>query len=176
MVGALALALFFETWFMPHYAAPIAAAIFAIFIQCLRHIRTWWWKGKPVGMALVRMVPVVCVLMLAIRMTIGVLHLPVHLGWPNTWATIWTVPLGRQKLISELESRPGSHLVLVSYGVKHDPFREYVYNAADIDHSRIVWARDMGVEQNRALLEYFRDRQIWRLDADAEPLKLVRLN
>jgi hypothetical protein len=176
MVGALALALFFETWFMPHYAAPIAAAIFAILVQCLRHIRTWWWKGKPVGIALVRMVPVVCVLMLGLRMTIGMLHLPVHLGWPNTWATIWTVPLGRQKLISELESRPGLHLVLVSYGTTHDPFREYVYNAADIDRSRIVWARDMGVEQNRALLEYFRNRQIWELDADAEPLKLVRLN
>jgi hypothetical protein len=37
-------------------------------------------------------------------------------------------------------------------------------------------ARDMGVEQNLGLLEYFRERQIWELDADAEPLKLVRLN
>ena len=174
MVGAFALALFFETWFMPHYVAPVAAAIFAIFIQCLRHIRAWWWKGKPVGIALVRMVPAVCVVMLGIRVTIGVVHLPVHLGWPNTWATIWTVPLGRQKLISELESQPGSHLVLVRYGPRHDPFREYVYNAADIDHSRIVWARDMGAEQNRALLEYFRGRQVWRLDADAEPLRLAR--
>ena len=174
MVGVFTLALFFETWFMPHYVAPIAAAIFAIFVQCLRHIRPWWWKGKRVGLALVRMVPVVCVVMLGIRMAIGALHLPVYLGWPNTWATIWTVPLGRQKLISELEARPGSHLVLVSYGPNHDPFREYVYNAADIDPSRIVWARDMGPEENRGLLEYFHGRQVWRLDADVEPLRLVR--
>jgi len=174
MVGAFALALFFETWFMPHYAAPVAAAIFAILVQCLRHIRAWWWKGKPVGLAMVRMVPVVCVLMLGIRVTIGMLHLSVHLGWPNTWATIWTVPLGREKLISELESQPGSHLVLVTYGPKHDPFREYVYNAADIDQSRIVWARDMGADGNRALLEYFRGRQVWKLEADTEPLRLVR--
>jgi len=176
IVGAIALALLVETWFMPHYAAPIAAAIIAIFIQCLRHLRTWRWKGKPVGLALVRMVPVVCVVMLVMRMTIGIFHIPVHVGWPNTWATVWTVPLGRQKLISELETRPGLHLVLVRYGPKHDPFREYVYNAADIDHARIVWARDMGPEQDRALLEYFHDRQIWTLDADAQPLKLERLN
>ena len=176
LVGALALALLVETWFMPHYAAPIAAAVIAIFIQCLRHLRTWQWKGKPVGIALVRMVPVVCVVMLVIRMTVGILHIPVHVGWPNTWATVWTVSLGRQKLISELESRPGLHLVLVRYGPKHDPFREYVYNAADIDQSRIVWARDMGPEQDRALLDYFHDRHIWTLDADSQPLKLEQLN
>jgi hypothetical protein len=39
---------------------------------------------------------------------------------------------------------------------------EYVYNAADIDGSEIVWARDMGAEQNRALLAYFNERRIWR--------------
>lgn len=176
IAGAVALALLVETWFMPHYAAPVAALILAIFIQVLRHLRVWSWKGKPVGRALVRMVAVVCVLMLGIRVGIGALHLRVNLGWPNTWATVWTVPLGRQKLISELESRPGLHLVLVHYGPGHDPFREYVYNDADIDRARIVWARDMGPEQNRALLEYFRGRQIWMLDADSEPLKLVRLN
>jgi hypothetical protein len=176
VAGVFALALFVQTWFMPHYAAPVVAAIIGISIQGLRHVRVWRWEGRSVGRALVRMVAVVCVLMLALRVIIGIVHAPVHVGWPNTWATIWNVPLGRQRLISELESRPGLHLVLVRYGVKHDPFREYVYNDADIDRSRIVWARDMGAEQDRPLLEYFRVRQVWVLDADAHPLKLVRLN
>ncbi len=176
IAAVFALALFVQTWFMPHYAAPLAAAIIAISIQSLRHVRAWCWRGKPVGLALVRMVPAVCMLMLGLRLVIGIVHPPVHLGTPNTWATIWTVPLGRQKLISELESRPGLHLVMVRYGPRHDPFREYVYNDANIDASRIVWARDMGTEGNRALLEYFRNRQIWMLDADTEPLRLVRVN
>jgi len=96
----------------------------------------------------------------------------VNLGWPNTWATVWTVPLGREKIVSELESQPGRQLVLVRYGPKHDPFREFVFNAADIDGSRIVWARDMGSDRNRELLDYFKDRQVWRLDGDSDPPRL----
>ena len=170
--GVFVLALFVEAWFMPHYAAPITAAVIALCVQALRHLRVWRWKDRPVGLALVRMLAAVCVLMLGIRIAIGIFHLPVNLGWPNTWATVWTVPLGREKIVSELESQPGRQLVLVRYGPKHDPFREFVFNAADIDGSRIVWARDMGSDRNRELLDYFKDRQVWRLDGDSDPPRL----
>ncbi|MBZ5608153.1 MAG: hypothetical protein LAP38_07845 [Acidobacteriia bacterium] len=174
--GVFALALFVEAWFMPHYAAPITAAVLAIAVQALRHVRAWRWKGRPVGRALVRMTPLVCALMLAIRIGIAVFHLPVNLIWPLTWGTIEWHPLGRERIIAQLESHPGRHLVLVRYGPKHDSFREFVYNAADIDHARIVWARDMGAEKNRELLSYFKDRQVWELDADDQPPALSRLN
>src|SRR5579871_302601 len=82
------LALFVQTWFMPHYAAPVAAAIIAICIQGLRHVRAWQWKGKPVGRALVRMTAAVAVVMLGLRLIVGMVHAPVHVGWPNTWATV----------------------------------------------------------------------------------------
>lgn len=174
--GIFIAALFVEVWYRSHYSAPAAAAILAICIQALRHVRWWRWKGRPVGMALVRMIPVVCVAMLGIRIGIGVFHLPVNLGWPDTWATAWSVPSGRARILSELERNPGLHLVLVRYGPNHDPLREYVYNGADIDGSRVVWAREMSPEQDQPLLEYFRDRQVWVLEADAEPPRLVRWN
>jgi len=173
--AALALALSVQAWFMPHYAAPIAGTVLALSMQSLRHLGFWSWRGEPVGRALVRMVPVVCVLMLGVRIVIGICHLPVNLGWPNTWATVWTVPLGREKIVSELQSMPGRHLVVVRYGPHHDPFREFVFNAADIDRARIVWARDMGPDRNRELLDYFKDRTAWQLNGDDDPPKLCPL-
>ena len=50
---------------------------------------------------------------------------------------------------------------------------EWVYNGADIDHAKIVWARDMGNDQNEELLRYYNDRRVWLLDADAGPPQLT---
>jgi hypothetical protein len=47
-----------------------------------------------------------------------------------------------------------------------------VYNEADIDHAKVVWARDIGGEQNEELLRYYKDRCVWLLDADEAPPKL----
>jgi hypothetical protein len=41
-----------------------------------------------------------------------------------------------------------------------------VWNAADIDGSKVVWARDMGEAANQELLDYFKDRRVWRLNGD----------
>jgi len=65
-----------------------------------------------------------------------------------------------------LGSLPGAQLVLVRYQRNHDPQLDWVYNGADIDHAKIVWARDMGADQNEELLRYYKDRRIWLLEAD----------
>jgi hypothetical protein len=62
--------------------------------------------------------------------------------------------------------------VLVRYGANHNPHEEWVYNRADVDASQIVWAREMGPEQDRPFLEYFRDRRVWLLEPDHSPPKL----
>jgi hypothetical protein len=35
---------------------------------------------------------------------------------------------------------------------------EWVYNSADIDHQRVIFAHDLGAEKDRALLEHYPDR------------------
>jgi hypothetical protein len=65
-----------------------------------------------------------------------------------------------------LERMPREQLVLVRYGTHHDVDREWVWNRASIDSAKIVWARDLGEVQNRELLEYFKNRQVWRIDGD----------
>lgn len=50
------------------------------------------------------------------------------------------------------------HLVIVCYARTHDVGNpECVFNAADIDDSPIIWARDFGEAQNREPIEYYRD-------------------
>jgi hypothetical protein len=51
---------------------------------------------------------------------------------------------------------------------------EWVYNAADIDAARVVWARDLGTTENEKLRRYYPDRTVWRLEPDARPPKLSR--
>jgi len=43
---------------------------------------------------------------------------------------------------------------------------EWVYNQADIDNAKIVWARDMGPTDNVELIRYFKDRSVWLLQPD----------
>ena len=47
-----------------------------------------------------------------------------------------------------------------------NPLEEWVYNSADIDSQRVVFAHDLGVEQNRALLAYYPDRTVSLLTFD----------
>ena len=61
---------------------------------------------------------------------------------------------------------PGKQLVIVHYGPAHVPHDDWINNRADIDASKIVWARDMGDNQNQELLIYFKDRRAWRVDPD----------
>jgi hypothetical protein len=47
-----------------------------------------------------------------------------------------------------------------------------VFNGADIDASKVIWARDMG-PQNAELLQYFSKRTAWLVEPDERPVKLT---
>jgi hypothetical protein len=77
-------------------------------------------------------------------------------------------PEGRIAINRQLNSQPGQQLVFVRYAPQHQ-FHEWVHNAADIDGSRIVWACDLGPEENQMLLRYYPQRAAWLLEPDAHP-------
>jgi hypothetical protein len=52
----------------------------------------------------------------------------------------------------------------VRYLPGYDIHKEWVYNPADIDAAPVVWARSMGPQADQALIDYYKDRQLWRLD------------
>ena len=81
-------------------------------------------------------------------------------------------PQGRIAVARELAGAPGKHLVFVRYGPQHE-FEEWVFNGADIDASRVVWARDLGDDEDEKLIRYYPDRDAWLLEPDAKPIRLT---
>jgi hypothetical protein len=172
---AFSCALAVEIFTIPHYAAPMACVLYAFIVMSLRSLRTWTWRGRPNGAFLTRAVPAVCLLLFAIRIAAVPLHLRMPPWWPPTWlGPAINVPF-RYGVQSELERMPGQHLVLVRYKPfpGHDPNREWVFNSANIDSQKIVWARDMGSVANQELLNYYPARKSWIVDADDLPPKLI---
>jgi len=163
-----------ETFFHPHYAAPITGVILAMVLLAMRRLRVWTWHGKPAGLCLTRMVPVICLIMFTFRALAVPLHLPRHQFYAAPWYE-WTVPtFGRAAIVQRLHALPGRHLVIVRYKPEHQVFYEWVYNDADIDSSQIVWAREMTPTQDAELIRYFKDRQVWLLEADDTPPRLTK--
>ncbi len=71
-----------------------------------------------------------------------------------------------------LDHQPGKQLVIVRYWGNHDPFDEWVYNAADIDGSQVIWARDGDPAGNPELIRYYKDRTVWLVEPDATPARI----
>ncbi|HTC91248.1 MAG TPA: hypothetical protein VK686_23245 [Bryobacteraceae bacterium] len=83
-------------------------------------------------------------------------------------------PTDRREIVNQqLVQSPGKQLVFVRYWPQHIFQDEWVYNAADIDHARVIWARDLGAE-DQMLLRYYPERTAWLLEPDAKPPKLTR--
>ena len=72
----------------------------------------------------------------------------------------------------QLENLPGSQIAIVRYSSEHNPQDEWVYNAADIDHSKVIWAREMDPTSNQELFQYYRDRKVWLVQPDTQPVSV----
>jgi hypothetical protein len=167
--GVFGIGLFSETWLIPHYVAPFAAGVYAILLQCMRHLRVSQPRGRSAGLFLVRVIPVLCVVLAILRLFAQPLHIDLPSALMST--AYGTAPLGldRAHVLAELGKRPGGQLAIVRYTPRHDIFGEWVYNAADIDHSKVVWAREMDSASNVELLRYFTDRKAWLVEPDLNP-------
>jgi hypothetical protein len=159
-----------QTWTLPHYFAPATALFYLLLLQCMRHIRLWKGRHGAQGAAVVRMIVIVCSAMILLRVAAAITHTGLEPAWPRG-------NLDRAAVVHQLNQQAGRHLVIVryqpSYGVQHDVDHEWVYNAADIDSAKIVWARDMGTDENRELVQFFPDRETWLLNGDSTSPQLA---
>jgi len=74
----------------------------------------------------------------------------------------------RRPVEQKLAALPGEHLVLVRYSIGHNSGEEYVYNKADIDRAKTVWAREIPGLDIHPLLNYFRNRDVWIFEPDVD--------
>ena len=167
MIGILA-----PAWFNAHYAAPMTGLLYALMLQGMRHLRACRWHGKETGLLLARSIPLICLLMIPVRLSATSFGLNVASDWRQTWSYASAGMMDRAALLKRLESTPGTHLVIVRYKPDHDFHSEWVYNEANIDAAKVVWAREMDAANDRELISYFKDRKLWLLEADERPPRL----
>ncbi len=157
--ASLIVAHLFTVGIQPHYAAPAAGFFFLLVAEGMRRLYLLRVGTLRPGAYLVLGVLVLVLIELGVVAR-------AHARRPESWAE------ARASIDADLQSWPGGHLVVVRYGANHDTFQEWVYNKADIDHARVVWAREMAPAEMKRLLEYFPNRTIWRIEPDDNPTKL----
>ena len=170
-VTAIVVLNLFQLLLYPYHLAPIVPVMFVIATQAIRHLYVTLSRlNRPRGLYLVALIPV-CLILVAIMK-----QQAQEWGIPLTYWETATEPHGdaRASIEAWLSARPRRQIVLVRYAAGHSPNQEWVYNHADIDGSKIVWAREMDAASDARLLRYFSDREAWVLAADVQPVRVVR--
>ncbi len=153
---------FIEVRYYMHYAAPATAALLILVVQSFRHLRQWHPAGQPTGRFLARAIPVLIIG--AALSAQGVMILRQENPQP--------VNAQRDAVAVLLHDFLEKNVILVRYTRIHSPHEEWVYNSADIDTQDVIWAHDLGPVENARLLNYYKDRKIWRFQPDINPTRL----
>jgi hypothetical protein len=171
--GVTILAMELDAFFYAHYAAPVVGLLFAMVVQGIRHLRVWRRRSGGAGLFLARALPAICAIMIGVRLVAQPLGIVFPPAWPMTWYHTPPGNVDRARVLSRLGAMDGKQLAIVLYGPDHNAvMNEWVYNQADIDAAKVVWARKMDAAADRELLEYFHDRRPWLVEADETPPKV----
>jgi hypothetical protein len=161
-IGAVYLAaVLMEKYALQHYLAPAIGIVFLLAMLGWRSLLSLR-RGRP---ALGRLVAVL--LFFGVVGSIGIEV--VNVRWLSVYEPLYSA---RARVVHQLTESGPKHLVLVRYLPRHDLNVDWVRNHADIDGSTIVWAHDLGEAENRELLAYYKDRQVWLFEPDERPFKL----
>jgi hypothetical protein len=164
ILASVALPLLAWVWLWPHYLAPCASLIVLLVAAGFRRMYRWRIGRRAVGRWLVA----------GAVLSQGAVALYIACIPAKGSVSGWNAE--RARILTELQARPGKHLVLVAYQPNHHLHHEWVFNAADIDGAKVIWARMMDGPSNQTLLNYFRDRHVWYLEADQQRPEVVHLD
>ena len=168
-VIVFALGTSFYPYFQPHYIAALTCVFLLISVTALERVSRW---NKDVS----RTILFLCAAQFLFWYGVHVSASPTllsALGPYETWNYINYGDLdGRGAINERLAQAPGKQLVFVRYWPRH-LFDEWIHNAANPDASRVVFAGDLGSEENEKLRQYYPDRTAWLLEPDARPPRLT---
>jgi hypothetical protein len=151
---------FVVIWSNAHYAAPLTCVVGALAVQAIRYVRTIRRGTRPIGIALSRAIVLLLVLDAGINAARGICD---PLLWPCQGDP------SRQAAADKLAHTPGKHLIMVRYEKDdHNIHDDWVYNGAEINNAKVLWARELDPQQNATLFAYFKDRKIWLVTPDTD--------
>ena len=160
-----------------HYLAPFTAAFYALALQAMRHLRLWALNGRPVGKTMLRLSIGACFVTAALSILAAPFHVKLpewpRLGWTTAWQSTGHQGLERARVSARLEQEPGLELAIVRYVKGHSPLDEWVYSGADLDQSKVIWARDGEPAAIQELVEYYRQRRVWLVEPDTAPATVI---
>jgi hypothetical protein len=156
-------------WAHVHYLAPVIPAILALIVVIIQKLRS---LATPSG---TRVGTLIAGLTLVLMIGYGLERRPIQhlvgsgfriLG--DGGAALVPEELAREAkdrddLIANLSRSGRKHLIIVLYSPTHRSVPDWVHNGANLDEQRVIWASDQGPEENRALISYYHDRQVWLL-------------
>lgn len=160
-------------WSYLHYLAPVVPAILALLVLLIQKVKTLAaWRSKTGG---------TCVALLGLFMMLAVADRntrPVRIlqgqGFPASGfiepesAKVAQWAKQREDLKAMLIRQGGQHLVIVHYAPNHQSGLDWVYNGANIDRQKVIWARDRGPVENAALISHYNNRRVWLVQAGAD--------
>jgi len=133
-------------WWFPHYSAPIVPLVLAAVALLLRSVAdsARAWRAR-------RFAPAALVV-LAVLNAATALEIPVS-AKPSR--------LTRMDVLADLEKQSGSHLVFVAYDDEASLHEEWVWNGAELESSRVIFAHHLGDTKNRELVAAYPGRFLW---------------
>jgi energy-coupling factor transporter transmembrane protein EcfT len=157
--------LLLEVWLSSHYMVAVFATLIALGFRLLLLCHELSWREFKPGILLAT------VLLLAALGFVGVVNV-----WHARQEALDPDPhrLKRDRVEHELMGHDGLQVVFVRYATKHYVHVEWVYNGAAIDKQKVIWARDLGPDQDRQLINYYPGRHFWIVDAESPDPKPVR--
>ena len=166
----------FYPYFYPHYIAVMTCVFVLMSVIGLREIGKLRLGGIMAGREAMRLVFLLYtawfLLLYGVRLA-GNRQLLTATAWFDTAHFInWGDAEGRAAVNQQLAGMTGEQLVFVHYGPRHG-FHEWIQNAADIDHAKVVRALDLGDRENRKLIDHYPHRSVFLLEPDVWPPRLT---
>ena len=113
-----------------HYPAPITGLNYFLVLSAMRLGRR---RYKRAGQIMLWLLPCLAIAALAA----SVIYATITTDSSSPWH------LQRARFLVQLGQDESRHLIVVKYGPLHSVNDEWVYNEAEIDRAKVIWARDM---------------------------------
>jgi hypothetical protein len=155
----------------PYHLAPVVPVLFCLIAVGVQ--RMYEFSSRVSGARsyyLAAFLPVALLFITGFKMSSDKIDITPSSYWERGYETQRDA---RADIIQWLNRRPGKHLVIVHYDHGHRVNQEWVYNGADLAGSKIIWAREVSDSSDRQLLDYYKDRHAWLVQADLLPQQIV---
>lgn len=157
-------------YFQLHYVAVVTSLFILVSVTGLRELSNFTIQNQRVGAEAALLLAFLCVLHFGLWYSLNLFPnggTSLALRRFETWDSIGNIAGQRRAAINhQLMQMPGEQLVFVRYSPHHVFQDEWVWNSADIGRAKVVWARDLGADEDEKLRRYYPARHVWLLEPD----------